>query len=78
MSDIIIHHIKLTYDETDERVRDFVKHLKADKEKEDMEQYYLEAMMQKEGKLNIEDMHGNEFTFYCQQGHMCRVGLRGM
>lgn len=78
MSDLIIHHIKVSYDESDERVRSFIKHLQGDKGRDDLEKYYQEALEQKDGKLHVEDTAGNEFTFHCRSGHICSVRLRGM
>ena len=78
MSDIIIHHINVSYDESDERVRSFTRHLKNDKAKDEMEQYYQEALAQKDGKLHISDKDGNEFTLICSAGHNCILTLRGM
>lgn len=78
MSDIIIHHIKISYDESDERVRKFVGYLKSKGAKSELEGYYKDALKQKDGKLHISDREGNEFTILCLSGHNCRLRLRGM
>ena len=78
MSDIIIHHLKIFYDESDERVIAFIKYLKRESAKEELDGYYREALSNKDGKLYVKDKVGNEFTLICSQGHNCVLKLRGI
>lgn len=78
MSDIIIHHYKIIYDEGEERVRNYVKYLKAFSNEEELTKYYEECLKDKNGRVYIEDKMGNEFTFICSKGHNCYLYLRGM
>ncbi len=76
MSDTIIHHIKLSYDESDPRVLYFVKHLR--RTEGALLEYYEKCLKEKDGKIYISDEEGNEFTLICNPGHNCLLTLRGM
>lgn len=78
MSDIIVKHIKITYEEGDERVRSFVKFLQSDRSDNVLTKYYQQAILEKDGILNVSDKAGNEFTFVCNNAHRCNLQLRGM
>jgi hypothetical protein len=78
MSDIVIHHINVSYDESHDRVKDFVKYLQADERKEEMKAYYDEARRESDNKIHLNDKFGNEFTMICTEGHNCTLRLRGM
>lgn len=76
MSDIIIHHFNISYDESDERVVNFVKHLKY--AEGELEGYYDKTIADKSGKIFVSDKDGNEFALVCNPGHNCALTLRGM
>ena len=78
MSDTIIHNIRISYDETHERVRNFVKYLQADDRKEEMRSFYKEAHDSSDRKIHLNDKLGNEFTLECSGEHNCSLRLRGM
>ncbi len=79
MTEKIIHNIRISYDETDERVIDFVKYLKAEERKEELKSYYEKAHNQGEnGLVYLNDKFGNEFSFECTGNHICSLKLRGM
>jgi hypothetical protein len=79
MSDIIIHNINISYDESHERVRDFVKYLQNEERREEVKAYYDEAYHRsKDNKIHLNDKFGNEFTLECTNEHNCHLGLRGM
>jgi len=78
MSDLIIHNINVSYDESHERVRNFVKYLQSDSRKEEMKAYYDEAKHSSEGKIHLNDKDGNEFTLVYNGGYNCTLRLRGM
>ena len=75
MSDAIIHHINVSYDESDARVVAFVKHLKY--AEGELEGYYRNALAEKDGKTYATDREGNEFTLVASPGHNCLLYLRG-
>ena len=78
MSDLVIHNINISYDESDERVRNFVKYLKRPEQKEETRAYYLQVKNSPEQRIYIVDHYGNEFSFVYQNEHNCLIGLRGM
>jgi hypothetical protein len=78
MSDIIIHNIHISYDESHGRVRDFVKYLQDEKRKEELRAYYEEAKHNKDNKIHLNDKFGNEFTLERTGEHNCLLRLRGM
>jgi len=78
MSDTIIHNIRISYDESHERVIDFVKYLKDEKRKEELKAYYTEARHSENNKIHLNDKFGNEFTLECTAEHKCDLRLRGM
>ena len=78
MSDIIIHNINISYDESHDRVREFVKYLQDEKRKDEMKAYYDEAKRDSKNKIHLSDKLGNEFTLECTGEHNCHLGLRGM
>jgi hypothetical protein len=78
MSDLVIHNIKVDYDDLHQRVRDFVHYLQAEERREEMKAYYDEAHHSPDGKIHINDKHGNEFTLECDNEHHCTLRLRGM
>jgi hypothetical protein len=78
MSDIVVHHINISYDEADERVRSFVKYLKSEDRKAEIEAYFSQAKQSPEGRLYINDKKDNEFTLVCANGYNCTLGLRGI
>ncbi|MEI8270470.1 MAG: hypothetical protein WCG45_03810 [bacterium] len=78
MSDIIIHNIRISYDETDERVRNFVKYLKSEDRKEELRSYYNKARNEEgDGQIYLSDKSGNEFNLECTGEHICHLNLRG-
>jgi len=78
MSDTVVHNIKISYDESDERVRKFVTYLKSASMKEAMKSYYNQSQASSDKKININDEDGNEFTLACNENHICTLRLRGM
>ena len=56
MSDIIIHNINVSYDESHERVRNFVKYLRGEERKEEMKAYYEEARRNKDNKIHLNEI----------------------
>jgi len=78
MSDTTIHNIHVSYDESHERVKNFVKYLKAEERKEEMRAYYEEANHSEDNKIHLNDKLGNEFTLECIDEHRCNLKLRGM
>lgn len=78
MSDTVVHNLRVSFDETDERVRDFVKYLKSEKGKEEMIKYYTQASSSSDKKTYINDLEGNEFTLIHNGGYNCLLVLRGM
>jgi len=78
MSDLIIHHVNISYDESDERVRNFIQYLNSDSRKDLMMFYYKEAMKESSHSLSLNDKDGNDFTLVCSDGFNCTLSLRGM
>lgn len=78
MSDLVIHNVNISYDESDERVRNFIVYLKNPDRKEEMRKYYEQARQNLEHKAYLTDKLGNEFTLVCGDGHNCTLRLRGM
>ncbi len=78
MSDLVVHNINLSYDESDERVRNFVKYLKSEIRTEEMKTYFKEVSESQDKKINISDQFNNEFTLKYLGGHNCSLKLRGM
>ena len=78
MSDLIIHNINVSYDESHDRIRNFVKYLKDEERREEMKAYFDEAKHSSDGKIHLNDKHGNEFTLICNNGYNCTLRLRGM
>ena len=78
MSDAIIHNIRISYDETDDRVRNFVKYLKNEDRKEEVKSYYESARNAgSDGQIYLSDKFGNEFSLECSGEHICHLNLRG-
>lgn len=79
MSDTTIHNIHISYDESHERVKNFVDYLKDEERKDEMKSYYEEAHNHsKDNKIHLNDKFGNEFTLECGGEHSCQLRLRGM
>ena len=79
MTDTVIHNTRVSYDEDDERVRAFVKHLKNIEMKEEFRNSYEKARHGSEDKrVYLSDSLGNEFTLECEGEHICNLRLRGM
>ena len=78
MSDTVIHNINVSYDESHERVKSFVKYLKDEDRKEEMKAYFNQAKHNSDGKMHLADKDGNEFTLVCTEGYNCTLRLRGM
>ena len=78
MSDIIIHNIRISYDESHERVRNFVKYLQGENQTEELKAYYEETKRNQDNKIHLNDKFGNEFTLECNGEHICNLRLRGM
>ena len=78
MSDLVIHNINVSYDESDERVRNFVKYLKIDARKQEMKDYFEKVKNVKDKKINLNDHFDNEFTLEYNGGYNCTLRLRGM
>jgi hypothetical protein len=76
MTDTIIHHINISYDETDERVRKFIDYLKSEKRKQEMEGYYGSARASNPAEKYVLAF-GHEFSFVCDGSHRCVLKLRG-
>jgi hypothetical protein len=77
MTDKTIHNIRLSYDESDERVRNFVEYLKSEARKDVVKNYYESTMSRPEKLQYINDEFGNEFILTCTNGHNCALKLRG-
>jgi hypothetical protein len=76
MTDTTIHHVNVAYDETDSRVREFVTYLKNEKRAKEMAGYYgssKEASPREKYILAF----GHEFSFSCDDRHICTLKLRG-
>jgi len=75
MTDITIHSIMVSYDQDDERVRQFINYLK--NKKEEMLAYYRSAK-----EIHPEEKYililGNEYSLVCDSSHKCVLKLRGM
>ena len=78
MTDIVFHNTHVSYDESHERVRNFVVYLKDEKRKDEMKAYYEQALKAADNKIHLNDKFGNEFTLICNSGHNCELRLRGM
>lgn len=78
MSDLVIHNVNISYDESDERVRNFIGYLKSPDRTEEMRNYYREVKSSVDNQIYLSDQFGNEFTLEYLGGHNCRLGLRGM
>lgn len=78
MTDITMHNLRVSYDETHERVRKFIEYLKSDKRKEELKSYYDEAKNKSDHKIHINDERNNEFTFIYEGNYKCTIRLRGM
>lgn len=78
MSDTVVHNIKLSYDESDDRVRAYVSYLRGASAAENLKKYHDEALKSTEHKIYLSDENGNEFTFTCDQVHICHLRTRGM
>jgi glycosylphosphatidylinositol transamidase (GPIT) subunit GPI8 len=78
MSDLTIHNINISYDESDERVRNFIKYLRSESGKEETKASYQKAREDKDNKVYLSDKTGNEFTMICPSEHNCDLRLRGM
>lgn len=77
MTDTVVHHIRVAYDEDDDRVRAFVAHLKQEGKKAEMEGYYSSARAAQPGEKFV--MVGeNEFSFSVSDKGVCHIKLRGM
>lgn len=77
MTDITIHSIRVSYEETDERVRKFVSYLKNEKRKNEMLGYYGSAKeIYPEEKYIV--AFGDEYSLVCDNNHKCVLKLRGM
>ncbi|MFA6324766.1 MAG: hypothetical protein WCX46_00880 [Candidatus Paceibacterota bacterium] len=78
MSDIVVHHINISYNESDERVRNFVKYLKNEERKDEMSEYFNKVKNSPDGKIYLKDIDGNEFSLFYNGGYNCALNLRGM
>ncbi|KKQ87945.1 MAG: hypothetical protein UT09_C0007G0028 [Parcubacteria group bacterium GW2011_GWF2_38_8] len=78
MSDIVIHNIRVSYDESHERVRNFVEYLKNPDRKEELKAYYDETKSSGDHKIHLNDKNDNEFTLICDSNHNCTLRLRGI
>jgi hypothetical protein len=78
MTDITIHNLRISYDETHSRVRKFVEYLKSEKRKEELKSYYEEAKKSSDNKIHLNDKENNEFTMICTGNYSCTLRLRGM
>ncbi len=78
MTDKTIHNIHVSYDESHERIRNYIEYLKSDKRKDELKGYYEEAKQKTDGKIHINDQMNNEFTLICDTNHNCTLRLRGM
>ena len=70
--------MRISYDESHERVRNFVDYLKDEKRKEEIKAYYEETKHSKDNKIHLNDKFGNEFTLEKIGEHNCTLRLRGM
>jgi hypothetical protein len=77
MSDLVIHNVNVSYDEADERVRNFVKYLKSYDRTEETRKYYEEVKSSVDKTINLSDQFDNEFTLEYLGGHNCSLKLRG-
>lgn len=78
MTDITMHNIRISYDESHERVRNFINYLKDEDRKEELKAYYEEAHHSVDNKIHLNDKEGNEFTLESVGEHLCTLRLRGM
>ena len=53
MSDIIMHNIRISYDESHERVRNFVKYLQGENQTEELRAYYEEKKRNQDNKIHL-------------------------
>jgi len=73
MTDITIRNIRISYDESDERVRSFIDYLKNEKRKEELKAYYKEAQHSEDNRIYLNDKLGNEFTLESIGEHLCTL-----
>jgi hypothetical protein len=77
MTDTVIHNIRVSYDEDDQRVQQFVKYLKADERKLEMLSYYGSAK-ESSPKEKYISTEGNDFSLTISDNGVCHIRLRGM
>lgn len=76
MTDTVIHSIRVSYDQTDDRVRKLVSYLKGDDKKNEMMAYYNNAKEIHPDKKYI-TLFGDDFSLTCDSSHKCILKLRG-
>jgi len=62
MINTIIHERNISYDETHERVRNFIEHLKEYENAEEFKGFCHEARDSEDGKVHLNDSEDNQFT----------------
>ncbi|HWA31962.1 MAG TPA: hypothetical protein VG694_00710 [Candidatus Paceibacterota bacterium] len=77
MTDTVIHHIRVSYDEDDPRVRSFVAYLKDDSHKDEMLGYYGSAKESHPSEKYVMK-EGNDFSLSISDNGVCHIRLRGM
>lgn len=77
MTDVILHSIRISYDETNEYVREFVDYLKKFKSKKDILAYYHNSINMPKGEIYKINRAGQDFIFICSNNHSCILKLRG-
>lgn len=76
MKNTIIHEINISYNDSHERVNNFIEHLKSESMREEMKAYYEAAKKNYEQKIHINDKYNNEFTLEYKGDHNCVLRLR--
>jgi len=76
MKNIMIHEINISYDDSHERVINFIEYLKSESMKEEVKAYYEAAKNKYDQKIHINDKHDNEFTLEYKGDHNCNLRLR--
>ncbi len=78
MLNIVIHEINISYDDSHERIKNFIEYLKLESMREEIKAYYEAVKIDYEKKIHINDKYGNEFTLEYKGNHKCNLRLRNI
>ncbi len=76
MKEISIHSLNVSYDDSHERVRNFVEYLKSGDRKEELRAYYTQAKNSANQKIHLNDRYDNEYTLEYKGDSHCYLRLR--